>query len=448
MWSSMAGVIGCKTQPTAAEHAAPSPLASASAAFEATLASAEDASAGRAPTGAPNLLQTVPAKVAVSSTVDNPRDFPEHLMDGRMETAWNGKTGDLHPTIAFRVPADAHVERVDITAGYDAHQKSGERRDLFTANHRIKTLAVHRNGKKVKEVALDPQRRGFQPVPIDMDGGDFQLEVVATEPGTNKEWKEIVVSEMRVIGRPGKELRKSGEPLRIAVGGLDAPISGGLPADRSRPEVRKALADICAQYIDSVKADWVRLQAEPEGSSPITEDKKRWKAPFCTPAAWSGKFQGDATWKSVSAVRAGYAMSDGMHLVVELSRGFALAPIEWADAGANLTGCPSVFVPEEVPEVRVDNGRLLAIVDGSRMTFVESTDDKDDGSRGMWARGAVACRDTGAVLDCADYNPQYQEALAFKIQPKPRSRLPFSSLPWTNVKKFHVGPDLQIVIDP
>ena len=37
---------------------------------------------------APNLLDVVPAKLAVSSTVANPRDFPEHLVDGRADTAW------------------------------------------------------------------------------------------------------------------------------------------------------------------------------------------------------------------------------------------------------------------------------------------------------------------------------------------------------------------------
>ena len=45
---------------------------------------AVDADAGA--TGVPNLLALVPSKIAVSSTVDNPRDFPEHLMDGKLET--------------------------------------------------------------------------------------------------------------------------------------------------------------------------------------------------------------------------------------------------------------------------------------------------------------------------------------------------------------------------
>ncbi len=42
-----------------------------------------------------DLLHTTDARLAVSSKVDNPHDFPEHIADGRLETAWNGKTNDL-----------------------------------------------------------------------------------------------------------------------------------------------------------------------------------------------------------------------------------------------------------------------------------------------------------------------------------------------------------------
>jgi hypothetical protein len=56
------------------------------------------------------LLHATPALVAVSSRVDNPRDLPEFLVDGRAVTAWNGRTGDLvGGYMAFRVPADAVV---------------------------------------------------------------------------------------------------------------------------------------------------------------------------------------------------------------------------------------------------------------------------------------------------------------------------------------------------
>lgn len=66
-----------------------------------------------------DLLHSIACTVAVSSKVDNPKDFPEHLVDGKTETAWNSKTGDLHGFIAFRVPAVARVRRVELTAGFD-----------------------------------------------------------------------------------------------------------------------------------------------------------------------------------------------------------------------------------------------------------------------------------------------------------------------------------------
>ena len=89
----------------------------------------------------PNLLELVPSKIAVSSTVQNPRDFPEHLMDGNLETAWNGKTGDLvGGSIRFKVPADAKIAYVEMTAGYSRVTDV----DLFTANHRIVKLRIPR----------------------------------------------------------------------------------------------------------------------------------------------------------------------------------------------------------------------------------------------------------------------------------------------------------------
>ena len=53
-----------------------------------------------------SLIPWTESRVAVSSTVDNPKDYPEHLLDGKLDTAWNGKTGDLTGFIAFRVPRE------------------------------------------------------------------------------------------------------------------------------------------------------------------------------------------------------------------------------------------------------------------------------------------------------------------------------------------------------
>nr|MCU0685220.1 hypothetical protein [Polyangiaceae bacterium] len=57
-------------------------------------------------------------------------DFPEHLIDGKPETAWNGKTGDLvGGWVAFRLPSGVRVRRIELSAGFDKVSSAG---DLFT----------------------------------------------------------------------------------------------------------------------------------------------------------------------------------------------------------------------------------------------------------------------------------------------------------------------------
>ena len=77
------------------------PKASVTAAVASDASAISSAAAVTPEGGAPvqaaiDLLHVVPCVVAVSSKVDNPKDFPEHLVDGKNETAWNSKTGDLH----------------------------------------------------------------------------------------------------------------------------------------------------------------------------------------------------------------------------------------------------------------------------------------------------------------------------------------------------------------
>ena len=88
--------------------------------------------------------------------------------------------------------------------------------DLFTANHRITKIAVSRDGQKLKEASLDPTKRGLQSIAIDGPGGDYRIDVLETLPGSRKDWKELTVSELKVVGRPGKERRRGGEALRGA----------------------------------------------------------------------------------------------------------------------------------------------------------------------------------------------------------------------------------------
>ncbi len=197
--------------------------------------------------GAPlvDLLHSIACTVAVSSKVDNPKDFPEHLVDGKAETAWNSKTGDLHGFIAFRVPAVARVRRVELTAGFDKVGPSG---DLFTKNHRITKVRLTREGKLVKEADLDPNLRGLQGFDVDEAGGDFKLEVLTTLPGTEKKWQELSVSELRVLGDTGGAPEKPEHIPAMAIGSLE-----GVPAHASAKGEAPAgpfatVAELCAAY--------------------------------------------------------------------------------------------------------------------------------------------------------------------------------------------------------
>jgi hypothetical protein len=166
-----------------------------------------------------DLLYAVPAVVAVSSRVDNARDLPEHLVDQKSETAWNGQSGDLvGGWIGVRLPGDAWVSHVLIHAGFD-HKNATE--DLFTANVRIRTLRITQKGFPTREVVLDPALRGPQRIEIAAMGGDLKLEVRDVLEGTKKAWRELVVSELQVLGVPGKTVHAKPRQPIVRVGSFD-----------------------------------------------------------------------------------------------------------------------------------------------------------------------------------------------------------------------------------
>ena len=225
-------------------------LPASSAAYGVAVADAGPIDAASSPTAkeAPlvDLLHTVGCTVAVSSKVDNPKDFPEHLVDGKTETAWNGKTSDLHGYIAFRTPRVSRVRKVELTVGFD---KKGPRGDLFTQNHRISRVRLSREGKTLREVDLDPNVRGLQSIELDEEGGDFRLDVLATLPGTEKSWKELTVSEFRVMGLTGGAPENPEHLPAMAIGNLDGvperkPLGRGAPPPGPFP----SLAALCAAY--------------------------------------------------------------------------------------------------------------------------------------------------------------------------------------------------------
>ena len=414
------------------------PLASSPSSPPAPVPSPPDASAP--PGASPNLLDIVPARMAVSSTVVNPHDFPEHLVDGRMDTAWNSKTGDLvGGSISFRVPSDAHVDRIEMTVGFD---RVKGKVDLFTANHRITKVEVSRDKTPLRIVSLDPDNRGLQIIAIDGPGGDYEVKVLATKPGTNKAWRELTVSELRVVGTPGREQRSVDDPLRVSIGSLDAepPDLSFETRDAALPGVYKDVAALCAA--------WERAQVANAAERKSLVDRARDShltvgAPSCREEAFAPAFRGDATYKSARAVRISDGVSQGHALVVELARGFALSGISWSWNDPFDPGCPSIVRDQEIGELRVENGHFVAAVDGERVTYVTPTSETDDGSRDARVRGAAWCKDDGKELACRFYSPSMKPPLGSKVQParSSRQRRPWSELPWIGMVPFAISAD-------
>ncbi len=151
-----------------------------------------------------SLLERTRARVTVSSRVDNETDAPEHLLDGRLDTAWNSAPGDLGATITVEVPTQARIKRVGIVVGYD---KLTPRGDLFLRNHRIRKIAIERaGGASVGVFTLDPSDRRMQTIDLDEPGGALTLRVLETDAGTEPRFREIVVSELTVFGEAPDEV--------------------------------------------------------------------------------------------------------------------------------------------------------------------------------------------------------------------------------------------------
>ena len=167
-----------------------------------------------------NLLTKVPTTIAVSSTVANAGILPDHLVDGKLSTAWNSQTGELEGAwIAVRVPVDAHVTKLKLTAGFT--HKDKKLGDLFTQNPRIKKIRITAGDKTIDKV-LDVENRGLHEIAVDIPGGDFEIRVMQIQPGTKKQWRETCVSELEVWGTtPAASVRKLKPSVRVR--SLDAP---------------------------------------------------------------------------------------------------------------------------------------------------------------------------------------------------------------------------------
>src|SRR5262249_18060984 len=131
-----------------------------------------------------DLLHAVPTVLAVSSVVRNNNNHPAHLVDGKLNTAWNSRTGNLNGAfIAVRLPRDVQVQGISLSVGYTHNNAEG---DLFLMNPRIRRVRISRDGTSLGEFPLDPDRRNLQLIALKGPGGDYKIEVVDFLMGTKK----------------------------------------------------------------------------------------------------------------------------------------------------------------------------------------------------------------------------------------------------------------------
>ena len=161
-----------------------------------------------------DLLHTVRTTVAGTAFRDDPAQLA-HMYDGDLLTAWNSATlpaGDDAPrSLGVRLPAGVRVHAIDLTAGFTKLRPQG---DLFTQNLRIRRLRVRHPGGEVL-VTLDPESRELQRIPVEGAGGDWQLELLEWVPGSNANWRELCISELRVWGEADAAAPRASAPIAV-----------------------------------------------------------------------------------------------------------------------------------------------------------------------------------------------------------------------------------------
>ena len=395
-----------------------------------------------------DLLHTVEATVAVSTKVDNPHDYPEHLVDGKPETAWNSKTGDLKGWIAFRVPKSAKVLRIEITPGFDRKATKG---DLFTMNHRIKKVRLSREGEVLKEVTLDTDNRALQAMDLEAPGGDFKIDVLETVPGTQKKWRELTISELRVWGRAGGAPENPVHIPRMAIGSLEGrpPAKPVATADVPRGPFATP-AELCAAY-DKVMTPLIEAKftdAEYPGKIP---------APHCAVKGAPKGFS-SAGFESGAFKDATFAVLDGLEqqesvLLVATEKGWFRTEVRaWSryfgDPGC-LRATSEMF--EDVTVRTTSTGQHVALVRLLNREVRWAQMDEQlagaDTTESVYAcrldaAGGVACEGPKTLARAHEALPAAWSpdsgADFFAIEP--------AKIPWASRKKASIGPagDLRI----
>lgn len=395
-----------------ASRIAPTPPADAAVAASATSSAPTPADASApAASHADDLLRYTGASLAVSSNVDNPHDFPEHIVDGNPATAWNGRTGDLAGGwIAFRVPKGSHVSRIEMSAGFDKKNTDG---DLFTMNHRIKRVRIKRAGVLVREHTFDMNARTPQAIPVDAAGGSYRIEIVETLPGSKSTWREACVSELRVIGTPAKNTTISKTAPTVGIGAFRAQAPNAVAATgndaREPSDGEKAVSPLLGRVFPSLAAfcrAWdavmnpLLARAEDAGWGSIPADHAcRVVGPL------GGGFAATAQIKSVTRVKVYQENWSEDRVAVETPAGFFIP--EGSELESHSYNDPGCFgsTTHSVQVVRPTGGSVEIILgkawkntrydydeDGRLLGTVSTSDDV--------ARINVACASSGPGMKC------------------------------------------------
>ncbi len=359
----VAFVAGCpanKSAPLAApSDAAPAPSASVDAAAPLT-----DAGAPR--DAVRNLLHYTDAEITLSSRVDNPRDYPEHLVDGKQQTAWNGKTGDKNAWIEVKLDPRVHVESLAITAGFDKGA-------LFEQNLRITKLRVERDGEWLLDASLDPTLRTPQRIVVDQPGGTLKLTVIDTVRGTNPSWQEIVVSELMVLGTAPKELLLP-EPklprITVAKGSATAPSRFLQPSDLTFEGRSGTTAqEICSAWKKELMA--LIVAAQKGGLGFDGYDEKSVVCTEITAPALEGVLPDG--WSLPAAVKRAYfdgvAHSDERYLALRRNDGTIVVGPEYAYA--NDIGDSGYPLASRVAVVKAGSGPALLVASVSISPYTD-----------------------------------------------------------------------------
>ena len=160
---------------------------------------------------------------------------------------------------------------------------------------------------------------------VDEEGGDFKLDVLSTRPGTEKRWRELTVSEFRVLGLANGAPESPQHLPAMAIGSLDGVKPHETPRGAPPSGPFATVMELCAAY-DKAMAPLV-LAAFPGDRYPGTIG-----GPHCVPldepkAATVRAEVTKGPFRSGQFVRVNDTKEEKARLVLETGRGVSLTNV-------------------------------------------------------------------------------------------------------------------------